>query len=211
MAEKSSKQRFILDTSLFLSEEIREEGETLEAALYRLLDAIARAKLRLDISCYMAPSVHAELVSILNERGIDGEIETQLNTWVIKKNPARYEVMIPAAVVQEFIHEMSDRVNQGLRVSEEAVRRARENDPEKVISELRGEYRAALRQGILDSREDLDLLILARELDAGVVTEDTGVLDWAEDFGLRYLRGRDFPDLLEAYLSGSGPDVPLDD
>jgi hypothetical protein len=213
MPEYSLKQRFVLDTSLFLSEEIRAEGESLEAALYRLLDAIARAKLRLDISCYMAPSVHAELVSILDERGVNEEIKTQLNTWVIKKNPARYEVMIPAAVVHDFIHEMSDRVNQGLRVSEDAVRRARTDDTEQVISELRNEYRTALRRGILDSREDFDLLILARELDAGVVTEDTGIIDWAEDFGLRYLRGRDFPDLLDAYLTGSEdePGAPLDD
>ncbi|MDS0294802.1 RNA ligase partner protein [Halogeometricum luteum] len=212
MADHSPKQRFVLDTSLFLSEEIRTEGETLEAALYRLLDAIARAKLRLDISCYMAPSVHAELIGILHERGIDGEIETQLNTWVIKKHPARYEVMVPAAVVHEFVHEMSDRVNRGLRVSEEAVRRAGEDgeDPERVVSDLRTEYRTELRKGVLDSGEDFDLLILARELDAGVVTEDTGIVDWAEDFGLRYLRGRDFLPLLDAYLSGTGRDDPLD-
>lgn len=211
MAVPSSKQRFVLDTSLFLSEEIREEGESLEAALYRLLDAIARAKLRLDISCYVAPSVHAELVSILEERGVDEEIQTQLNTWVIRKNPARYEVMIPAVVVQEFIDEMSDRVNRGLRVAEEAVRRAQEEDAERVVSDLRGEYRQALREGILDSREDFDLLILASELDAGIVTEDAGVLDSAEDFGLRFLRGRDFPALLDAYLTGTGADEsPID-
>ena len=56
---------------------------------------------------------------------------------------------------------------------------------------------------MLDSREDFDLLILARELDAGVVTEDKGIINWAEDFGLRYMHGRDFPDLLDQYLSAS--------
>jgi hypothetical protein len=56
---------------------------------------------------------------------------------------------------------------------------------------------------VLDSREDFDLLILARELDGGVVTEDTGIINWAEDFGLRYLRGRDFPPLLDEYLGAS--------
>ncbi|MFB6281446.1 MAG: PIN domain-containing protein, partial [Haloferacaceae archaeon] len=61
-----------------------------------------------------------------------------------------------------------------------------------------------LRQGVLDSREDFDLLVLARELDAGIVTEDTGILDWSEDFGLRCLRGRNFPTLLEEYLRVAG-------
>jgi hypothetical protein len=80
------------------------------------------------------------------------------------------------------------------------------SEVDKVISDLRDEYRRTLRQGVLDSREDFDLLILAREMDAGVVTEDTGIISWAEDFGLRYLKGRDFPGLLEAYLTAANGD-----
>jgi len=106
-------------------------------------------------------------------------------------------------------------VDRGLRVSEEAVREAQELDGEPIegqeymtdvdqlVSDLREKYRRALRQGVLDSHEDFDLLILARELDAGVVTEDMGILNWSEDFGLRYLRGRDFPALLDEYLDAS--------
>jgi RNA ligase partner protein len=121
--------------------------------------------------------------------------------------------MIPAEIVYGFIDEMSDRVNRGLRVSEKAVRKAEDSregaddggmsEVDRVISELRDEYRTTLRQGVLDSREDFDLLILARELDAGVVTEDKGIINWAEDFGLRYLRGRDFPTLLDEYLQAT--------
>jgi predicted DNA-binding protein (UPF0278 family) len=59
---------------------------------------------------------------------------------------------------------------------------------------------------VLDSREDFDLLILARELDAGVVTEDRGVISWANEFGLRYVRGGRFPTLLEEYLRATGGD-----
>jgi hypothetical protein len=200
MADSPLKQRFVLDTSLFLSPEIRRDGEGVEPAVERLLDTIATARLRLNISCYVAPSVHAELVGVLRDRGVADEVLSKLNTWVIKKNPSRYEVMVPAEIVHGFIDEMSDRVDRGLRVAEQAVRRAGDEDPERVVSDLRDEYRRTLRRGVLDSREDFDLLILARELDAGVVTEDTGIVDWAGDFGLRYLRGRDFPDLLAAYL-----------
>jgi len=109
---------------------------------------------------------------------------------------------------------MSERVDRGLRVSEKAVRKAEESngddghsyptEVDEVISDLRREYRDTLRRGVLDSREDFDLLVLARELDAGVVTEDTGIIRWAEDFGLRYLKGRDFPSLLEKYLEANG-------
>ncbi|MCO8243280.1 RNA ligase partner protein [Haladaptatus sp. AB643] len=206
MPEHPLKQRFVLDTSLFLSEEIRDEDEGLEDGLDRLLDSIATAKLVLNISCYMPPSVHDELTSILEERDVSETTVSKLETWVIKKNPARFEVMIPAELVYRFIDEMSGRVDKGLRVSENAVREASEDghtNVGSVISDLRSQYRSTLRRGVLDSREDFDLLILARELDAGVVTEDTGIVNWAEDFGLRYLRGRDFPALLDSYLDAS--------
>lgn len=45
-------------------------------------------------------------------------------------------------------------------------------DVDELVSDLREKYRRALQQGVLDSHED---------------------------FGLRYLRGRDFPSLLEEY------------
>ncbi|WP_226011711.1 RNA ligase partner protein [Halomicrobium salinisoli] len=213
MAEHPLKQRFVLDTSVFLTPEIRAEDETVEDACLRLLDLVAEAKLAHNISCYMPPSIDEELTTMLRDRDVDETVFEKLDTWVITKAPARFEVMIPAEMVYEFVDEMSDRVNRGLRVSEKAVRKAEESRAEeledhdhmtgvdKVISELRDEYRDALRQGVLDSREDFDLLILARELDAGVVTEDQGIINWAEDFGLRYLKGRNFPSLLEEYLT----------
>ena len=209
------KQRFVLDTSVFITDEIREEGEDIEAALSRFLELIADAKLELGISCYMPPSIHEELTTMLEDRDVDDETLSKLNTWIIRKNPAHFEVMIPAEIVYEFVQEMSDRVNRGLRISERAVRDAQEVEEEalkehdhktqtdQVISELRDKYRRTLRQGILDSREDFDLLILARELEAGVVTEDQGIINWAEDFGLRYMRGREFPDLLAEYLDAA--------
>ncbi|MFQ3294587.1 MAG: RNA ligase partner protein [Halobacteriales archaeon] len=215
MPEYPLKQRFVLDTSVFLTEEIRREDEDIGEAADRLLDLVAEAKLELNISCYMPPSIHDELTTILDERDVPEDVYSKLNTWVIRKNPDRFEVRIPAVIVYHFIEEMSDRVNRGLRVSEKAVRKAEESHDEtldqhdhmtevdKVISDLREEYRGTLRQGVLDSREDFDLLILARELEAGVVTEDRGIINWADDFGLRYLRGREFPSLLEDYLTAN--------
>ncbi|WP_267643672.1 RNA ligase partner protein [Haloarchaeobius amylolyticus] len=213
MSTHPLKQRFVVDTSTFLTQEIRRDDEDLDATLTRVLDLISRAKLDLNISCYMPPSTYQELLNMLENRDVSDDVLASLNTWIIKKAPARLEVMIPAELVYGFIGEMTDRVNRGLRVSEKAVRKAEETRVDRgddaddtmtevdyVISDLRDEYRKTLRQGVLDSREDLDLLVLARELDAGVVTEDQGIINWADDFGLRYLEGRDFPRLLEDYL-----------
>ncbi|MFD1562079.1 RNA ligase partner protein [Haloarchaeobius amylolyticus] len=217
------RQRFVLDTSLFITEEIRRDDESLEAAVLRLLDLVATARLELNISCYVPPSIHDELGTMLRERDVDDTVFSRLDTWVVRKSPDRYGVTIPANVVYNFIDEMSDRVDRGLRVSEEAIREVEQLDPDdltrdaddgereaymteadRVLSNLRDKYRRALRQGVLDSREDFDLLILARELDAGVVTEDRGIISWADEFGLRYVRGGQFPTLLEEYLRATG-------
>jgi RNA ligase partner protein len=210
------RQQFVLDTSLFITEEIRHQDESLEAAVLRLLDLVATARLQLNMSCYMPPSIHDELATMLRDREVDEEVFSRLDTWVVRKSPDRYGVTIPADIVYEFIDEMSDRVDRGLRVSEKALREVERLDPEElagdeymteadeVLSDMRDEYRRALRQGVLDSREDFDLLVLARELDAGVVTEDRGIIAWADDFGLRYVRGGQFPTLLEEYLRATG-------
>jgi RNA ligase partner protein len=213
------RQRFVLDTSLFLTDAIRREDESLEDALVRLLDLVATARLELNISCYVPPSIHDELTTILRDRDVDEAVFERLDTWVVRKSPDRYGVSIPAHVVSGFIQEMSDRVDRGLRVSEQALREVEQLDPadlesedgyvseaDEILSDMRDQYRRALRQGVLDSREDFDLLVLARELDAGVVTEDRGVVSWADEFGLRYVRGGQFPTLLEEYLRATGVD-----
>jgi len=212
------RQQFVLDTSLFLTDAIREDDESLEAAVLRLLDLVSTARLELNVSCYMPPTVHDELTTILRDRGVSEEVFERLDTWVIRKSPDRYGVTIPADIVYEFIDEMSDRVDRGLRVSENALREVEQLNPEElagggdeymteadeILSDMRDQYRQALRRGVLDSREDFDLLVLARELDAGVVTEDRGIISWADEFGLRYVRGGGFPTLLEEYLRATG-------
>ncbi|AGB31609.1 hypothetical protein C488_14115 [Natrinema pellirubrum DSM 15624] len=225
MSGDPPRQRFVLDTSLFITEEIRRDDEGIETAVIRLLDLVATARLELNISCYVPPSIHDELATMLRERDVDDEVFSRLDTWVVRKSPDRYGVTIPANIVYEFIDEMSDRVDRGLRVSEQAIREVEQLDPDelahgsgdgdreeymtdadRVVSDLRDKYRRALRQGVLDSREDFDLLILARELDAGVVTEDRGIISWADEFGLRYVRGGQFPTLLEEYRRAAGID-----
>ena len=216
------RQQFVLDTSLFLTEEIRGPEESLEDAVLRLLGLIAQSRLELNMSFYVPPSIHDELATILRDRGVAEDVISRFDTWVIRKSPDRYGVMIPANIVYEFIDEMSSRVDRGLRISEEALREVERLDPEQlatpdgdgheefmteadqILSDMRDKYRRALRRGVLDSREDFDLLVLARELEAGVVTEDRGIIAWADQFGLRYLRGGQFPTLLEEYLNAAG-------
>ena len=85
--------------------------------------------------------------------------------------------MVPAEFLYEFIDEVRYRINKGLRIAEELTKEAgrmSEEDVGRLINKLREKYREALRSGIIDSKEDLDVLLLAYELDAILESGDEG-------------------------------------
>ena len=108
-------------------------------------------------------------------------------------------------------------MNKGMRISESAIwetavqsivmksRGEKKLDIEteilsKAITDFRKRYRAALRKGTLDSAPDLDVLLLAKELGAGVVAADEGIKVWAERLGLRFLSAKSFPKMMNEYI-----------
>lgn len=209
------RQRFVLDTTAITDTGMRvQEGfETLCDSAMAVLDLIAQARLKLDISCYIPyPTVYGELVSFLRRYNCEDEVFVKLDTWLVKKTPNRYEVAIPAAIFYEYVLTMRQKINRGRKVAEEfiwessAVASKIEDKEElqrevgHLVSKFRDKYRATLRQGILDSTPDLDVLLLAKELDAGVVSSDAGIRKWSERMGLRYVEASKFPRMLKEYL-----------
>ncbi|MFO7793428.1 MAG: RNA ligase partner protein [Candidatus Nanohaloarchaea archaeon] len=198
-----TEEKFVLDTSLFLANQIREDEDSLNEAVERLLDSMNDSSLDL----YMPPTTFEELLDIL-EGSVEPENMKELKTTITRKSPSRYEVDIPGEMLYRFIGEMRERVDKGLRLSEKAVRKDLDeiDDPEHehytktdvVVSNLRDNYKEKMRKGTIDSKEDIDLLLLAREIEASIVTEDQGVINWCEDLGVSYIKGRDFPDFLES-------------
>ena len=197
-----TEEKFVLDTSLFLANQVREDGDSLEQAVNRLLDQMEAS----DIDFYMPASTFSELAEIM-DNSVGKETVDRLRKVIVRKSPSRYEVDIPGEMLYKFIDDMRERVDKGLRLSEKAVRKDLDEieEPEhehytktdKVVSDLRDNYKAKMRKGTIDSKEDIDILLLAREMDAGVVTEDQGVINWCNDLGLKYLKGREFPQYLE--------------
>jgi Predicted DNA-binding protein containing PIN domain len=206
--DEGLQKKYVLDTSTFLTNYIRDE-ESMESAIKGLLETFEKANRQEAIEFYMPPSTFSELRKILRENNVEDETIEKLEAWVNKKSPSRYEVSVPGEVIANFIEEMRDRVNKGLRDTEKAIRKLEETEePDKkhytsedvVISDLRDKYKETMRKGILDSREDLDMLLLSREINATLATEDKGVISWAEDFGLSYVKGRDLQKVLKEYL-----------
>ena len=186
-------KKVVLDTSLFVNPDVRKSlGETPAEALDTFLFLATRIPI---LEFYMPPSILEELLHFVGRDKIPGDLLLILH----QKPPKRHDLKIPALLLYELIEDMRDRVNKGLRVAEKAVRNAEKVRQEENIQDLRKKYREALREGIIDSKEDVDLLLLAMELEALLITADQGVITWAEKLGIRWL----FPERFKDFLTGA--------
>lgn len=84
-------------------------------------------------------------------------------------------------------------------MDEEAVKALSYKKPEEVLKSLRRKYREVLREGIVDSKEDLEIILLALELDGVVLSADKGVLSMADSLGLRFWDSKEIKDTLEGF------------
>jgi RNA ligase partner protein len=186
------KERVVLDTSLFVNPDVRNSlGDNPTAALDTFLSIASGIH---DMEFYIPPSTFQELLNFVDKDRITGDLLLLLR----QKPPKKHELRCPAVLLYDLIEDMRDRVNRGLRVAESAVRATEKKKVDEIIQDLRKKYREALREGIIDSREDVDLILLAMELDALLVTADQGLIKWAEKFGIRWLIPEKFRDYLEA-------------
>ena len=187
------KDRVVLDTSLFVNPEVRNDfGDTPTDAIKGFLQIAGQIP---SLEFYMPSSIFQELLNFVNEKEIPGALLAVLH----QKSPGKYELSTPAFFLYELIEDMRDRINKGLRIAEKAVRTASKGEEREVIQSMRKSYREALREGIIDSKEDVDLILLAKELDALLVTVDRGALKWAEKLGIRWLLPSKFRDYLLSY------------
>ena len=206
------RQRFVLDTTAITDSALREKEHysSICESANEILDLIALARLKLDISCYIPyPSVYSELMTFLRRNECSESTFIKLDTWLVKKTPNRYEVKIPAAIFYEYIISVRQKINRGRRLAEDFILEASaigkaseklEEDTANLISKFRDKYRTVMRQGLLDSAPDLDVLLLAKELEAGVVSSDIGIKKWSEKLGLRFVEASKFPRMLKEYL-----------
>lgn len=180
----------VLDTSLFVNPDVRASlGSTPTEALETFLFLAAQIHI---LNFYMPPSIFEELLHFVER----DKIPTDLLLILHQKPPKRHELMTPAFLLYELIEDIRERVNKGLRIAEKAIRSTAARKIEDIIQDTRKKYREALREGIIDSKEDVDLLLLAMELDALLITADQGLIKWAEKLGIKWL----FPEKFKEYL-----------
>ena len=184
--------RFVLDTSIFTNPDVfRGFGPDAQEAI-RCFTLLARAT---GAEFYMPGSVYDELSKIKDLSEVAADFESVVRI----RSPRRHEITIPGALLYELIEEVRYRIDRGLRIAEDAAKEAARTaeDPGHLINKLRGRYREALRQGILDSKEDADVLLLSFELEAALVCADEGLRKWADKVGIEIVHPLNFRRILE--------------
>lgn len=194
---RNKRERLVLDTSLFVNPDVRNHfGDSPTDAMENFL---LMAEQIPSLEFYMPSSIFNELLNFVDKKQIPGALLAVIN----QKSPSKHELTTPAFFLYELIEDMRQRINKGLRVAEIAVKSAGKLDEREIIQNMRKGYREALREGILDSKEDVDLILLAKELDAVLVTADQGAIKWAEKLGIRWLFPEKFKEYLESFLEKS--------
>ena len=196
--------KFVLDTSIFTNPQLYKKFSK------DIIDAVEDLLYLMEHSgaeFYMPLSVYDELQKMVKLNGLIPKFELVIRL----RNPRKYNLLIPAEFVYDFISDLRNRINKGLRVAEEHVRNAQGKSREnlgEVIRSLREKYREALRQGILDSKEDVEVILLAYELDAILVSADEGIRKWAKELGIKLISPEYFKEILEELVSKNRKNLP---
>ncbi len=177
----ASPSAVVVDTSVFVNPDTQHLLATnVDEAIVRFVD-LAR---RRDIQVYIPVSIFNELRHFSSQEATD-----TLRAYATVRAPDLFNIQIPAAVLHFFIRDVRQRIDRGLRVAEQA---ARAENSAAIVRRLRERYREALRSGIVDSVEDLDVVLLAKEVKGAVLSADTGIRKLAETLGIEVLSMRDF-------------------
>lgn len=189
------KKILVLDTSVFVNPDSgRAFGHDPTSSFQGFLELAQGAP---SVDLYMPPSVYEELMHFAEEP----KIPKKLLLAIHRKAPRKHEIKVPGIFLYQLVEEWRDRADRGLRLAERVTRESIVMSPPpphqpgekgpradaEVIGRLRESYRRMMREGMLDSKADVDLLLLTFELDGTLVSADQGVLDWAEKLGLSVL------------------------
>ncbi len=195
---------FVLDTSGITDPRLRDVFgvKTLDGVVREYARLLIRSHIVLGAEFYTTPSTALELRGFLERNDVGRDALEMLLGMITVRSPDLYTTRIPAIVMSDWIHDMLMRITKGLRVAEDSVRRAARMGYDKglkkdrqgldnliaeSIHELREKYREATRKGVIDTRVDFDLVILAHELKAELVTNDQGIMKLCDQIGVKYI------------------------
>ena len=205
-------ERYILDTNLFFNMQADMGlGNCTEDIIISMTGAMQKAKNKGIAEFYMPPPIVAEIESFF-----DNPSQTFLKEFfalIIVKSPAMTELTISAALIGEIIVEARMRAFRGMKIGEEEISNAASQFKGKevlgkkefqmaivqTLTKYRDRYRNATRTGFIDSVADYEMIMLAKELNATLISTDEGVISWSRRFGVKEMHSSVFGKMLLNY------------
>ncbi len=184
-------QTFVIDTNFFINlQRPLELGQNKEQVVENFVKEVTPLVKEGTIEVLTTPESLTEIGSFFETtKEVEG-----LQKVVVVASPNTSDLKLSAILFRDLVAEIGKRLYRALRMTEEPVKELLGKEPvkdreteQKYIGELRAKYRRATREGFLDSTVDLDLILLARERNAVLVTSDQGLLMWARKFGCQEL------------------------
>jgi len=173
--------RIVIDTSIFSNPVTRSEfGDETSAAI----DCFIEICLNRGLEIFIPSSIFRELSNFASEESM-----IRIRNVSVIRGPDLLSMQFPAVIFHTFISDIRERINKGLRIAEEAIESSKTADN---IRRIRNEYRAAMRSGIIDSVEDLDVVLLAKEIGGAILSADEGILKMADSLGIEVFPAKDF-------------------
>ncbi|OGK12607.1 RNA ligase partner protein [Candidatus Roizmanbacteria bacterium RIFCSPHIGHO2_02_FULL_37_15] len=191
-------ERYILDANLFFNMEAGLGlGEKTEVVVKKLTEMVNKLKAAKRAEFYMPPRVVDEFLSFFDNK--EQQFLKNFLSGITVKSPDIAKATFPAQVFYELVADIRQRSYRGLNIGEEEIEKAgrvmlgKNNLSTKdfqiqigsVVKKFRERYRQATRFGFLDSVADLDLVVLAKELDGFLISTDEGVIHWGRLFGVK--------------------------
>lgn len=204
---------YVIDTNFFFNLQIESGYGTNPRQILEAVTEVSEALQRSGKGAlYMPPKIVEEMETFISPS--EGYY-VRFMASIQVKSPDISQVSFPGSAFYELIEEIRHRSYRGLQIGEEELANAVKEmkgmgelshiDYQKAIGKhiatLRDRYRNATRVKFLDSVADLDLIILAKELDATVVSADEGVLIWARKFGVKEVSPHVLKSQLELLLA----------
>ncbi len=206
--------KIILDTNIFFNMQSGINlGTTTKEILNNFGEIIHKLQLKKRAEFFMPPKIVREFVGFFKTK----EQQKQANKFLslIKIKEPNKNKQIHATVLYKLIEDIKKRSYLGLKIGEEEIKNAmvlkddfKGLDKKEFqiktgvfIKKFRDRYKNATRHGFLDSVADLDLIILAKELDGFLTSSDEGVVKWGRVFGVKELPPKLLGDYLQNLLS----------
>lgn len=189
-------EKFVIDTNFFMNLEIKSGfGANASEIIISFTKIAQELKKERKAEFFMPPLIIDEFLGFFRSEDF---VKNFLEVITVK-SPNISQVKFPSSVFYQLVDEIRTRSYKGLRIAEEAVVLSAQKtmgkdilkkpDFERLIGEivkvLREKYRQATRFNFLDSVADLDLIVLAKEIDGFLVSSDEGVVRWGRIFGVK--------------------------